>query len=114
MLGNKEVMARNLRRLMYAKGVNATDVCKALNFKHNTYSSWMNCKTYPRIDKIEMMAKYFDVSKSALIEDYAGDSSVIQDPDEEFTNDARNFYAKYLAADQKIRKMIDMLLEEGE
>lgn len=114
MLGNKEVMAKNLKRLMSAKGVNATDICRSLKFKHNTFSSWINCKTYPRIDKIEMMANYFDVSKSALIEDYTSIDSVCQTPEEEFTEEAKAFYSKYLSADKKIRRMIDMLLEEGE
>lgn len=115
MLGNKEVMAKNLKRLMSSKGVNATDVCRALKFKHNTFSSWVNCKTYPRIDKIEMMAKYFDVSKSALIEDYTfSDSVESSTPEEIFNEEARAFYSKYLSANKKTRRMIDMLLEEGD
>lgn len=32
----------------------------------------------------------------------------------EFIDEATNFYMKYLSADKKTRKMIDMLLEEGE
>lgn len=115
MLGNREVMAKNLKRLMASKGVNATDVCRTLHFKHNTFSSWVNCNTYPRIDKIEMMAKYFGVSKSALIEDYTYDiDNIDESPEDSFNKEAIAFYTKYLSADKKIRKMIDMLLEEGE
>lgn len=33
-----------------------------------TFSDWVNAKTYPRIDKIEMMANYFGISKSDLVE----------------------------------------------
>ena len=69
MIENKEIMAKNLARLMKQKNVNATEICQALNIKHNTFSSWVNGKTYPRIDKIEMMANYFGVSKAALVED---------------------------------------------
>lgn len=68
-LGNKEIMARNIKRLMQENGVNSTDVCNALGFKAPTFSDWVNGKTYPRIDKIEMMANYFGVMKSDLIED---------------------------------------------
>ena len=64
MLGNKEVMAANIKRYMEIKDVNSADVCKALGFKQNTFSNWINAKIYPRIDKIEMLANYFDVSKS--------------------------------------------------
>lgn len=37
--------------------------------KYTTLSDWVNGKTYPRIDKIERMAAYFGVEKSALLED---------------------------------------------
>lgn len=71
MVADKELMARNIKRFMDEKGVNATDVCKALGFKHNTFSDWINAKAYPRIDKIEMMANYFGVTKADLVEDKA-------------------------------------------
>lgn len=69
MLGNKEIMAKNIKRYMEINDVNSADVCKALGFKQNTFSNWINAKIYPRIDKIEMMANYFGVSKSDLVEE---------------------------------------------
>lgn len=71
MIDNKSVMAENLKRLMQIKGVNATEICNTLDFKHNTFSDWVNGRRYPRIDKIEMMANYFGVDKSELIEPYS-------------------------------------------
>lgn len=68
MVDNKDVMAKNIIRLMNLKGVTATDVYTALGFKQNTFSDWINAKTYPRIDKIEMMADYFGVTKADLVE----------------------------------------------
>ena len=68
-LGNKETMAKNIKRLMALNQVNATDVCNALGFKAPTFSDWVNAKTYPRIDKIEAMSNYFGVSKADLVED---------------------------------------------
>ena len=69
MIANKEVMARNIRRYMEKMQVNATDVCRALQIKQNTFSDWVNAKTYPRIDKIEAMANYFGIRKSDLVEE---------------------------------------------
>ena len=69
MVENNEVMARNIRHFMTINNVTAADMCKVLNIKPNTFSYWVNAKCYPRIDKIEMMANYFGVSKAALIED---------------------------------------------
>lgn len=69
MLGNKEIMAKNIKYQMAKNNVNATDICNDLGFKHNTFSDWVNAKTYPRIDKIEMMANYFGISKALLVEE---------------------------------------------
>lgn len=69
MLGNKEIMAENIKHYMAKKGVNAAEVCSALGFKTNTFSDWVTAKSYPRIDKIEAMAKYFEVPKAMLVED---------------------------------------------
>lgn len=70
-LGNKEIMAKNIKKYMAIKGVNQTEMCNALGFKFMTLSDWLHAKTYPRIDKIELMANYFGVSKSDLVEDRA-------------------------------------------
>jgi transcriptional regulator with XRE-family HTH domain len=35
----------------------------------STFNDWMKAKKYPRIDKIEIMANYFKILKSDLIED---------------------------------------------
>lgn len=71
MTDNKKVMARNIQKYMSEKGVNATELCRELGFKQNTFSDWVNAKTYPRIDAIEKMANYFQVSKAYLVEDNA-------------------------------------------
>lgn len=68
-LGNKEVMAKNVRYYMEKRGLNAKDFSIELDFKYSTVLDWLNAKTYPRIDKIEMMANYFNIEKSDLVED---------------------------------------------
>ena len=72
-LGNKEIMAKNIKKYMAIKGVNQTEMCNALGFKFMTLSDWLHAKTYPRIDKIELMANYFGVSKADLVEEHADD-----------------------------------------
>ena len=68
-LGNKHIMAQNIRSYMVQAGVSATDVCTALKIPMPTFSDWINAKTYPRIDKIEMLANYFGILKSDLVEE---------------------------------------------
>lgn len=69
MLGNKEVMAKNISRLMKMKKVDRNKLSKDLGIKYTTLSDWINAKTYPRIDKIELLAEYFNVTKADLVED---------------------------------------------
>ena len=68
-LGNKEIFSRNLKRLMNENNIDRNTLCKNLNFRYSTVSEWISAKKYQRIDKIEMLANYFNVKKSDLIED---------------------------------------------
>ena len=68
-LGNKEVMSNNLKYYMNKKGVDRNQLCSDLDLKYMTVSDWINAKTYPRIDKIELLANYFGINKSDLIEE---------------------------------------------
>ena len=68
-LGNKEIFSRNLRTLMQRSGKDRNQVCEDLGFKYTTFTDWYNGNKYPRIDKIELLANYFGVLKSDLIED---------------------------------------------
>lgn len=69
-LGNKETMARNIRHYMDINRVTAVDMCRVLGVSQSAFSFWLNAKTYPRIDKIEMMANYFGISKADLVEEH--------------------------------------------
>ena len=67
-LGNKEIFSQNLKYYMYKYGVDRNALCDTLGFKYMTVSDWINAKTYPRIDKIEILANYFNIKKSDLVE----------------------------------------------
>jgi len=68
-LGNKKVFAKNLQHYMDKQGVDRKEVCEALSFPYSTFSEWVSGNIYPRIDRIEMLANYFGIKKSDLIED---------------------------------------------
>lgn len=70
-LGNKQIMAKNIRYYMNKHSVSQTEICNTLGFKMPTFSDWVNAKTYPRIDKIELMANYFGISKADLVEEHS-------------------------------------------
>lgn len=70
-LGNKQIMANNIKYYLSKSEKTQKELCRDLKFKETTFSDWINAKTYPRIDKIEKMANYFGIEKSCLVEDHA-------------------------------------------
>ena len=68
-LGNKEIMAKNIQFYMDKYGKSRQDMCDALGVKYTTFTDWVKGNSYPRIDKIELMANYFGISKSDLVEE---------------------------------------------
>lgn len=67
-MDNKNVFASNLKRYMEVKGRSRNDISEALGISYFTVSDWVNGKKYPRMDKVEMLANYFGIQKSDLIE----------------------------------------------
>ena len=67
---NKRIMADNIIRLMRLHNKTRREICNDLHISYTTFTDWVNANTYPRIDKIEMLANYFGVEKSDLVERY--------------------------------------------
>lgn len=63
------VFARNLRKYMERSGKTQRDMAEIVGVSSATMSDWLNEKKYPRIDKIEILANYFQILKSDLIEE---------------------------------------------
>lgn len=68
-IGNKEIMSANLKYYIAKSGKDRRELSKIWGFPYSTVSEWVNGNKYPRIDKIEIMADYFGVAMSDLIED---------------------------------------------
>ena len=69
-LGNKEILSKNLRNYIESSGKERKDIAKDLGFSYSTFTDWVNGNSYPRIDRIEALANYFNINKSDLIERY--------------------------------------------
>lgn len=78
-LGNKETMAENLKRLLRSRGLNPHQFSEIMGFKYTTVMNWMKANSYPRIDKIELMARYFNIDKSDLVEEYSETTSTLSE-----------------------------------
>ncbi len=68
-IGNKETMARNLKYYIEKSGRTQKDIAEVVGVATSTFNDWVKAKKYPRIDKIEIMADYFGILKSDLIEE---------------------------------------------
>lgn len=69
-LGNKEIFAKNLKYYMDINNKDRNDLARDLEIPYTTITSWYNAEFYPRIDKIEILANYFDIKKSDLVENH--------------------------------------------
>ena len=80
--GNKKTMAKNITRYMEIKGIDRLDLCEATGIKYTTLVGWLKEQTYPRIDKIELLANYFGITKADLVEEERSDVSINVTKDE--------------------------------
>ena len=65
---NRQTFAKNLQYFMDVNQKSRKDICNALKINYSTLGEWLRCSKYPRIDKIELLSRYFNISKSDLIE----------------------------------------------
>ena len=63
----KRNFSETLKAIMQKHGKTQGDLVKDLNFRQATVSDWLNGKKYPRMDKIEKLANYFDISINELL-----------------------------------------------
>ena len=67
-----KIIGKNLRRI--ASDVNKTqaDISRDLRINKATISSWMNGTRVPRMDKVDLLAHYFNVSRQDIMEESVG------------------------------------------
>lgn len=67
-LFNNQVFVNNLKYYVEQKGVTQKDVAEALGMSQGAVTDWMKLRSYPRMDKLQMLAEYFGIEKSDLVE----------------------------------------------
>lgn len=68
-VGNREVFAKNLSYYIERSGKTQKELSLKWGIATSTLNNWVMGKKYPRMDKVEMMANYFGILKSDLIEE---------------------------------------------
>ena len=64
----KSIFSLNLRYLLSNKNVPQIEVANKIGVSPQTFNTWVQGIAYPRMDKIQMLADYFSIRKSDLIE----------------------------------------------
>ena len=66
-MDNKNIFASNLQIYMKRNDKSRTDIAEALGVSYYTVTDWVKGKKYPRMDKVEMLAKYFGIRHLILL-----------------------------------------------
>jgi transcriptional regulator with XRE-family HTH domain len=77
-LGNKEIFAKNLVYYVNRSGKDQKVIAEIVGVAPSTFNEWVKGKKYPRIDKVEILANYFGILKSDLIEEKGDEQSLPQ------------------------------------
>lgn len=69
MKSQREIFSENLQRILNERKIDQRALADQLKVTETSVSNWVQGKKYPRIDKIQKMADFLNVSKSELIEE---------------------------------------------
>lgn len=65
----QKIFSKNLNYYMALNDKSQTDLVNDLGFNKSAVSTWCNGTRLPRMDKVEILAKYFNINRSDLIEE---------------------------------------------
>lgn len=65
----REILGENLQKLLNEKGIDQSVLADYLGVSNASVSYWIKGEKYPRIDKIQKIADFFNIPKSHLTEE---------------------------------------------
>ena len=68
---SKRIFAENLNYYIKNSGKSPTEIANILGVPVGTFFDWLKAKTYPRVNKIELLTEYFGITKSDLLEEHS-------------------------------------------
>lgn len=96
-------IGKNLRRIASDAGKTQADISRDLRINKATVSSWMNGTRVPRMDKVDLLAHYFNVQRS----DIMGDSDENPQHHEYYTNPETAKVAQQIFDDPDLHALFD-------
>lgn len=109
---SKEVFGSNFRRLLNKAQKKRADFVRDTGEKFSTVTDWYYGRSFPRADKLDMIANYFKVPSSYLIEDHALSwDDPITDAAFTATDDEEILIRKIRALDDKDTEIIERYVD---
>lgn len=65
----KTIFSRNLNNLLNDRNKTQSEVASSIGVSPQTFNTWTQGIAIPRMGKIQLLADYFHIEKSALLED---------------------------------------------
>lgn len=104
-IGNKQTMAKNLLYYVERSGRTQKELAEIVGVATSTFNDWLKAKKYPRIDKIEIMADYFGILKSDLIEEKSAEREQITKKSSTIADAAIR-----MKTDEEFMSLVEMLI----
>lgn len=119
-IGNKQTIAKNLNYYIERSGKTQRELAEVVGVAPSTFNDWTKGKKYPRIDKIEILANYFGILKSDLIEEKSVQAMIEERPREMaeihiemiMDEDLPDIFADFKKLDAKQKKIIKNLIHD--
>ncbi len=95
----KKIFSKNLNYYMELNKKTQTDLINDLGFDKSAVSTWCNGTRLPRMDKLEILAQYFGISRSDLIEEKKKESILTNRDNRDITKDLNNIMEKLMSGE---------------
>ena len=80
---NLDVFTRNFKRHWALSGKRQVEVANAVGVSTGTITDWKKGRSYPRMDKIQLLAEFFGIQKSDLVDDVNVPKETVSNEDQE-------------------------------
>lgn len=68
-MNSRDIFINNLKAIMKDRKVSRRQLAEGLNIPYTTLTDWCTGRIFPRVEKINLIADYFNIKKSDLIEE---------------------------------------------
>lgn len=99
----KIIFSKNLRYYMNKYNKKQSDLINDLGFSSSTISNWCTGEKLPRMDKVQILADYFHINKSDLLED----KSNLNEEETYYLNDDAREMAQFLYENPDYKVLFD-------